>query len=330
MPPEVNSGRMYSGPGSGSMLAASAWDELANELHVTAANIESVISGLTSEPWQGPSAAAVTAAAATQVEWLTATAEQAAQTGAQLKAAATAYESAYAMTVPPSVVAANRSRLASLVATNLLGQNTPAIAATEVAYGEMWAQDVAAMYGYAGAAQAASRVTPFTPPQRTTNEAGMGAQNASVAQAAGTSAGHVQSAVSNSNAMSAVPNALQNLASSSSSSSAASGLSDFSSFLNPYNLVSLGSAFFGNGTGLIGVSGAAGFISDAEHKMTEPGAKSKAVAAPERLEPPAGSRSSGATTVSAGMGRASSLGGMSVPQGWSTAAPELRLTALQA
>lgn len=331
LPPEVNSGRMYSGPGSGSMLAAaSTWDELANELHVTAANIESVISGLTSEPWQGPSAAAVTAAAATQVEWLTATAEQAAQTGAQLKAAATAYESAYAMTVPPSVVAANRSRLASLVATNLLGQNTPAIAATEVAYGEMWAQDVAAMYGYAGAAQAASRVTPFTPPQRTTNEAGMGAQNASVAQAAGTSAGHVQSAVSNSNAMSAVPNALQNLASSSSSSSAASGLSDFLSFLNPYNLVSLGSAFFGNGTGLIGVSGAAGFISDAEHKMTEPGAKSKAVAAPERLEPPPGSRSSGATTVSAGMGRASSLGGMSVPQGWSTAAPELRLTALQA
>lgn len=45
LPPEVNSGRMYSGPGSGSMLAASAWDELANELHVTAANIESVISG---------------------------------------------------------------------------------------------------------------------------------------------------------------------------------------------------------------------------------------------------------------------------------------------
>ena len=32
-PPEINSGRIYSGPGSGPMLAAAAaWDELANEL----------------------------------------------------------------------------------------------------------------------------------------------------------------------------------------------------------------------------------------------------------------------------------------------------------
>lgn len=33
------------------------------------------------------------------------------------------------------------------VATNILGQNTPAIAATETQYAEMWAQDAAAMYG---------------------------------------------------------------------------------------------------------------------------------------------------------------------------------------
>ncbi|MDM4142353.1 MULTISPECIES: PPE domain-containing protein [Mycobacterium] len=322
LPPEVNSGRMYAGPGSGPLLAAAtAWDELASELHATAANIESVISGLTDEPWQGPSAATAAAAAAGQVAWLNATAEQAAQTGAQAKAAATAYESAYAMTVHPSVIAANRSQLASLVATNLLGQNTAAIAATEVAYGEMWAQDVAAMYGYAGASRAAAQVTPFAPPQQTTNEGGLPAQNAAVAQAAGTAAGRVQSTLS-SNAMNAVPNALQSL----SSTSSASGLGDFSSFMNPYNLVSLGSGFLGNGVGLIGVSGAAGFISDAEHKITEPGAKPKG----GKLDGPAAPRpSTKAMTVSAGMGRASSLGGMSVPQGWSTAAPELRLTALE-
>lgn len=325
LPPEVNSGRMYAGPGAGSLLsAAAAWDELASELHTAAANIESVISGLTAEPWQGPSAAATAAAAAPQVAWLNATAEQAAQAGAQAKAAATAYESAYAATVHPSVIAANRSQLSSLVATNLLGQNTPAIAATEVAYGEMWAQDVAAMYGYAGASQAASQVTPFTPPQQTTNQGGLAAQTAATTQAAGTSAGRVQSALAG-NAMSAVPNALQSLTT---SSTASSGLSDLSSFMNPYNLVSLGSAFLGNGTGLIGVSGAAGFISDTEHKIVEPGTKLKA--APEKPEAPAVSRSPGkATTVSAGMGRANSLGGMSVPQGWSTAAPEVRLTALE-
>ncbi|OBH54034.1 hypothetical protein A5685_13170 [Mycobacterium colombiense] len=321
LPPEVNSGRMYAGAGAGPLLAAAtAWDELAGELHTTAANIESVISGLTSEPWQGPSAAATAAAAAPQVAWLNATAEQARQAGAQAKAAATAYESAYAATVHPSVIAANRSQLSSLVATNLLGQNTPAIAATEVAYGEMWAQDVAAMYGYAGASQAASQVTPFTPPKQTTNQGGLAAQTAATTQAAGTSAGHAQSALSG-NTMSAVPNALQSLTT---SSTASSGLSDFSGFMNPYNLVSLGSAFLGNGTGLIGVSGAAGFISDTEHKIVEPGTKLKGV--PEK---PAISRPSGkATTVSAGMGRANSLGGMSVPQGWSTAAPEVRLTAL--
>jgi PPE-repeat protein len=46
-----------------------------------------------------------------------------------------------------------------------LGQNTAAITANEVDYGQMWAQDVAAMYGYAGAAKSASQVTPFTSPQ---------------------------------------------------------------------------------------------------------------------------------------------------------------------
>src|ERR1700749_3665105 len=129
LPPEVNSGRMYAGPGAGSMLAAAAaWDELADELHTTAANFESVISALTSESWVGPSSASLVAAAAPQVAWLSSTAAQATQAGAQAKAAATAYESAYAMTVNPSVIAANRAQLSSLVATNLVGQNTPAIA----------------------------------------------------------------------------------------------------------------------------------------------------------------------------------------------------------
>jgi PPE-repeat protein len=38
-----------------------------------------------------------------------------------------------------------------LVATNFLGQNTPAIAATEAQYAEMWAQDAAVMADLAGA-----------------------------------------------------------------------------------------------------------------------------------------------------------------------------------
>ncbi len=130
LPPEINSARMYAGPGSGPMLAAAAtWDGLADELYTAATSYSSVVSGLTSGPWLGPSSAAMAAAAVPYVAWLTTTAGQALQTANQARAAALAYQSAFAMTVPPPVIAANRSLLMTLIATNVLGQNTPAIAA---------------------------------------------------------------------------------------------------------------------------------------------------------------------------------------------------------
>jgi PPE-repeat protein len=212
LPPETNSGRMYAGPGSGPMLAAAAaWDGLAAELHSTAASYGSVVSGLTGGPWLGPASASMAAAAAPYVEWMTTTAAQAEQAATQARAAAAAYETAFAMTVPPPVIAANRSLLMTLVATNILGQNTPAIAATEAQYAEMWGQDAAAMYGYAGSSAAASTLTPFDPPPPTTNPAGAAGQAATVAQAAGTPA---QTIMSNGpQLMSALPQALQGLAS---------------------------------------------------------------------------------------------------------------------
>ncbi|BBX72946.1 putative PPE family protein PPE38 [Mycobacterium shinjukuense] len=83
----------------------------------------------------------------------------------QARAAATAFETALSATVHPAAVTANRVLLGLLVATNLLGQNTPAIAATEFDYVEMWAQDVAAMVGYqAGAVSVAETLTPFSVP----------------------------------------------------------------------------------------------------------------------------------------------------------------------
>ena len=89
--------------------------------------------------------------------------------------------------MPPPVIAANRSLLMALIATNVLGQNTPAIAATETQYAEMWAQDAAAMYGYAGSSASATTLTPFTPPAPTTNPGGLTGQAAAVAQATGAS-----------------------------------------------------------------------------------------------------------------------------------------------
>jgi PPE-repeat protein len=215
-PPEINSGRMYAGAGSGPMIvAAEAWEGLAAELNSAANSYQSVVSGLTAGPWLGPSSASMAAAAASYVTWLNATATQAEETATQAKAAAAAYQTAFASTVPPSMVAANRSRLMTLVATNLFGRNTQAIAATEAQYAEMWAQDSAAMYGYAASSASATSLTPFTPPQQNTNPGGSGAQAAAATQAAGTSAGNVQSTVSSiQQAFSAIPNALTSAATS--------------------------------------------------------------------------------------------------------------------
>jgi PPE-repeat protein len=183
-PPEINSTRMYAGPGSGSLLAAAgSWDSLSAELGITAETYQSVLSCLTSLYWQGPAAQSMSATAAPYIAWLHTTAEQTMQTAMQARAAAAAYELAYAMTVPPLAVAANRTQLATLVATNFFGQNTPAIAQTEAQYGEYWAQDAAAMYGYAANAAAATRLTSFSSSQQTTNPAGLTDQNAAVAAA---------------------------------------------------------------------------------------------------------------------------------------------------
>ncbi len=149
LPPEINSALMFAGAGSGPLFsAASAWDGLASDLSGAASSFQSVITGLAAGPWAGPASLSMAAAAAPYVGWLSAAAGQAEAAAAQARAAATAFESALTATVHPAAVAENRTQLLSLIATNILGQNTPAIAMTEFQYMEMWAADVGAMFGY--------------------------------------------------------------------------------------------------------------------------------------------------------------------------------------
>jgi len=188
LPPEINSGRMYAGAGAGSMLAAAAaWDGLAVDLNSTALDLDTALTGLISGPWLGATATTMAAAAAPYVAWLNTTSVQAEQAAGQAKAAIAAYETAYSMTVHPALIAANRARLTGLISTNLLGQNSAAIAAAEIEYGEMWAQDAAAMYGYVAGSTAATRLTPLTPPPPAANPAGLANQAAAVVQASGNS-----------------------------------------------------------------------------------------------------------------------------------------------
>ncbi|CPR06526.1 PPE family protein [Mycobacterium bohemicum DSM 44277] len=189
LPPEINSGRIYAGPGSGPMMAAaSAWDGLAAELSSTATGYTSVIAELTGSPWLGPASRSMAGAATPYIAWLNSAATAAEEAGSQARAAAAAFETAFALSVPPTVIAANRALLATLIATNFFGQNTPAIAATEADYAEMWAQDATAMYGYAGASAIATQLSQFTEPTQTTNQGGLAAQSAAVGQAVATPA----------------------------------------------------------------------------------------------------------------------------------------------
>ena len=353
LPPEINSARIYSGPGSAPLLtAAAAWTGLAADLRSTAADYGSVISGLTSEGWQGPASASMAAAATPYATWMNTTAAQAEQTAAQATAAAGAYETALAATVPPPVIAANRAQLAGLVATNILGQNTPAIAATEAQYGQMWAQDAAAMYGYAGSSAAASKVTPFTAPAPTTSSGALPGQALAVTQATGTSAGSSQATLSQ--LTSALPTALQSLASpvssTSSSSSGASGASGIMGLLtggssgnsaldNLWNQwgpnATIWNTIFASGfytpsntlgafTSLFGAGGAASAAGDALGDAA--GGLGAGLAAPltAPLTGPVGGLGGlgglgGA--VSGGLGRAASLGPLSVPPAWTAVAP---------
>src|ERR1700758_360081 len=196
-PPEFNSGRMYDGPGSGSMrAAAAAWEGLASEIQSAVSSYSSVIDTLAGGPWLGPSSMGMVAAVAPYLTWMQGTAAQAAEAATQATAAANAHETAFVAHVPPAEIAANRSQLASLVATNIFGQNTPAIAVTEIQYAEMWAQDALAMDTYTSSSAAASNVTPFTAAPQITNAGGAASQAAAVAQAAATPAGSAQSLVS--------------------------------------------------------------------------------------------------------------------------------------
>ncbi|BAX92718.1 PPE family protein [Mycobacterium shigaense] len=197
-PPEFNSGRMYTGPGAESMLAAAAaWDDLATELQSAASSYASVISSLTSGSWTGPSSLSMAAAVAPYAAWLQQTAVQAHEAASQATEAASAYQTAFAATVPPPIIAANRSYLAQLLATNIFGQNTSKIAATEAQYGEFWAQDAEAMDTYFGSsATAANSLTAFDDPPNTTSDSSGLMQSAATANAADTSAGNVGSTLS--------------------------------------------------------------------------------------------------------------------------------------
>jgi PPE-repeat protein len=336
LPPEINSTRMYAGPGAGPLLAAAAaWDALAAQLDLFATAYSGTLAAMLGENWSGAASAAMASAAAPYVAWASTTSAQAEETAGQVRAATAAYEGAFAATVPPAAVEANRSLLTMLVATNFLGQNAAAIAATETAYAEMWAQDAVAMYGYAAGAAAAAKLLPFDQPPQTTNAAGYSAQESAASGAVQASAAHSQGLLSQLTA--ALPQQLQNLASgsatntavaqpsaaatstatSSSSATSTAVLSTLSTvntldgpltvaYQVPYTVFSGGT--FYNGLTQSKVQ-AKDLPKIAEEDALPPGAAKASMAVPDGVGGP----------VVATAGQADSIDVISVPQNWTTA-----------
>ncbi len=324
LPPEINSGRMYSGPGSGPMLAAAAaWDALATELHSTATSYGSVISELSAGPWLGAASAAMAAAAGPYVAWMRSTATQAEQTAVQAKAAAAAYEVTFAAMAPPPVIEANRALLQALVATNLFGQNSPAIAATEALYAEMWAQDATAMFGYAGTSASATTLSQFTPAPQTTNgtSPAVSAQPATAQLASTALQALASTAATNATSAATLPDFESNILFLPNVAQAA---------LTPLNTTGLFTDLSFDDSELRDEA-LATTANQIAAKLGIPGYEALPLgdAAPGTTPGLATAwRPAGVPSVTAGLGQAPSVGRLSVPPAWTVAAPEVRLAAL--
>lgn len=315
LPPEMNSARMYTGPGLASLLAAAgSWDALSAELASTAESYESVLAGLGLQ-WRGAAAESMAYSAARYMGWLQATAEQTKQTAMQARTAAAAYEQAYAMTVPPPVITANRALLASLVATNIVGQNTAAIADTEAQYSDFWAQDAAAMAGYSASSTAATTQLPrFATANKSTTESGVSAQNAAVATA-NTNAGVTKAATQTFSPLTTQPNTGTGDIYYLDASTTSSGNNAFRvldaiqgtglGFSAPYNMEQFVSGIIGaeNNLGILAKPGAAAAN------------LAPAIAAPALRGATAG-LGGGLGNVTATLSHAGTIGPMSVPATW--------------
>lgn len=315
-PPEINSGRMYLGPGSAPMqAAAAAWDALATELSITAIGCGSIVSELIGNGWRGPTSVIMSTAVSPYLAWLNTTATQTAETAAQARAAAAAYEIAFTMTVPPVVIAANRSLLLTLVATNFFGQNTAAIAATEAHYGEMWVQDAIAMYLYAESSTAASKLPQFTQPAQTADPTGP-AGHSGIATDAATAA--VQHGAA-SPLQVAAPGAVQQLGDQLASAVSSPLVQLIEHVPNVTNSVlsSANAVTSGRGIYIINMRLAA---QEAAEPSASPALGGRLVAA-DASRPSA--------RISVGVGSAGLVGKLSTPPSWAVAAPEIRMAAME-
>ncbi len=165
VPPEMNHTLMVAGDlGESLVQAAAGYESVADMLiaELTAMGLNTSTTAMVA--WQGPggiimemTAAEFMAVCAAASAWIRVGQIQAAEVAA-------AHTAAVETMIPAAVCLTNRSTQAGLIATNWIGQNTPAIIGLEAQYDDFWVTNATARTGYGSVVSTALGALSEPPP----------------------------------------------------------------------------------------------------------------------------------------------------------------------
>lgn len=182
-PPELNYWTLTTGDHAASAAASAAGHQvLAQMLAAEIAAMGANTAATATVGWQGAGGTAMMMSATEFMEIMGLSVAWFEQASLQAGEIVSAYHLAETSMIPGPVCETNLSTTAALVASNILGQNTPAIAALVAQYQEFWIQNASIMSTYQAAVSAALGLL-ATPPPIAPMAPNPGAALAGVAQA---------------------------------------------------------------------------------------------------------------------------------------------------